>query len=120
MTDILDQPRQEAQPAARSRLNWDWVGIAPFLFFVGLFLIAPVFYLLHGAFQTADGRYSLETLAGLFDPQIRASFGLSIRLSFASALVGTLFGLALAYALYMGRLPTWVRSAFMTWWTAFI
>lgn len=115
MTDILDHhlpaPQRVTAPA---RFNWDLLGVTPYLLFVGLFLIAPVFYLLNGALQTADGRYSLQTMAGLFDPQIRASYWLSIRLSLTSALTGTLFGLALAYALYMGRLPVWVRHAFMT------
>lgn len=118
MTDILDHDLPAPSRASRARLalrpNRDWLGLAPYLLFVGLFLIAPVFYLLNGALQTPDGRYSLETMAGLLDPQIRASYSLSIRLSLASALTGTLFGLALGYALYMGRLPVWVRSAFLT------
>lgn len=114
MTDTSYPREATTGHVAKPRLNWDWLGVTPYLAFVGLFLIAPVFYLLNGALQTADGRYSLQTMAGLFDPQIRASFGLSIRLSFASALIGTLFGLALAYALYMGRMPVWVRRAFMT------
>lgn len=114
MTDTPYPRETTTGHVAKARLNLAWLGVVPYLAFVGLFLIAPVFYLLNGALQTADGRYSLQTMAGLFDPQIRASFGLSIRLSFASALIGTLFGLALAYALYMGRIPVWVRRAFMT------
>jgi putative spermidine/putrescine transport system permease protein len=114
MTEILDHTLPAPSHSARARLNWDFLGVAPYLVFVGLFLIAPVFYLLNGALQTADGQYSLKTMAGLFDAQIRYSYWLSIRLSLASALIGTLFGLALGYALYMGRIPTWVRRAFMT------
>ncbi|MFV0293247.1 MAG: ABC transporter permease [Paracoccus sp. (in: a-proteobacteria)] len=91
-----------------------WLGALPFLTFAVLFLILPVVYLLNGAFQTPDGRYSLDTIRSLSDPQIVASYWLSIRLSLVSALVGTLFGLALGYALYMGGLPGWVRSAFLT------
>lgn len=115
MADITDHDLT-LPPAdtARGRISLDWLGVLPFFAFVLLFLILPVFYLLNGALQTPDGRYSLKTMAGLFDPQIRASYMLSIRLSLASALSGTLFGLALAYALYMGRLPTWLRRAFMT------
>ena len=115
MTDLTTNKRAETpRRRARVSLNWDWLGVAPYLVFVALFLIAPVFYLVNGALQTLDGRYSPETLAGLLDPQIRASYWLSIRLSLASALTGTVLGLALAYAVCMGRLPAWVRRAFMT------
>ena len=114
MTDLTTNKRAETpRRRARVSLNWDWLGVAPYLVFVALFLIAPVFYLVNGALQTPDGRYSPETLAGLLDPQIRASYWLSIRLSLASALTGTVLGLALAYAVCMGRLPARVRRAFM-------
>lgn len=114
MTDTSVLRAATRSHVAKSRVNWDLLGLAPYLIFVFLFLIAPVLYLLNGALQTADGRYSLRTMAGLFDPQIRASFWLSIRLSFASAFIGAVSGLALAYALYMGRLPAWICRAFMT------
>ncbi|MDO5640941.1 MAG: ABC transporter permease subunit [Paracoccus sp. (in: a-proteobacteria)] len=114
MAELTDDAPATAQKRQGRRINLDWLGVVPYLGFVLLFLILPVFYLLNGALQTADGRYSLDTMARLFEPQIRASYWLSIRLSFASALTGTLFGLALAYALYMGRLPVWLRRAFMT------
>jgi putative spermidine/putrescine transport system permease protein len=86
----------------------------PFLTFAVMFLIVPVFYLINGAFQTPEGNYSLATLLSLSDPQIVGSFSLSLRLSFASAAMGTVLGLILAYALILGGLPPWVRRAFMT------
>jgi putative spermidine/putrescine transport system permease protein len=95
-------------------LNWSWIGLVPFFLFAFMFLIAPIFYLINGAFQTPDGQYSLETMRGLFTPEILNSFSLSIRLSLASAGMGAVFGLILAYALIQGGLPSWVRRAFMT------
>lgn len=94
--------------------NWSWLGLVPFLLFALLFLIAPVFYLINGAMQTPDGRYSFATMLSLSSPEILGSYSLSIRLSLASALMGTVFGLALGYALLLGGLPSWVRRAFMT------
>ncbi len=94
--------------------NWSWLGLVPFLLFALLFLIAPVFYLINGAMQTPDGRYSFDTMLSLSSPEILGSYSLSIRLSLASALMGTVFGLALGYALLLGGLPSWVRRAFMT------
>ncbi|MEN3792379.1 ABC transporter permease subunit [Fulvimarina sp. MAC3] len=95
-------------------MNWSWLGVAPYLLFALLFLILPVLYLVQGAFQTPDGRYSFDTLLSLSQPQLAGSYWLSIRLSFVSALFGTVFGLFLAYALILGGLPSWVRRAFMT------
>lgn len=94
--------------------NWSWIGLVPFFLFAFMFLIAPIFYLINGAFQTPEGAYSLETMRGLFAPEILSSFSLSIRLSLASAGMGAVFGLILAYALIQGGLPSWVRRAFMT------
>ncbi|MDO5604765.1 MAG: ABC transporter permease subunit [Paracoccus sp. (in: a-proteobacteria)] len=95
-------------------MGFSWLGVVPFLLFLLLFLVAPVFYLLNGALQTPDGRYSLSTLMQLTEPQIAASYWLSIRLSLVSALMGMVSGLALGYALYLGGLPMWVRRGFLT------
>lgn len=71
-------------------------------------------YLINGALQTPDGRYSLETMLSLRDPQFMSSYWLSIRLSAVSAASGTIFGLLLCCALLLGGLPGWVRRAFLT------
>lgn len=116
MVQIAD-PGLVAPPAAQrtvTRLNLAWLGLVPFLAFTALFLIFPVFYLINGALQTPDGRYSLETMMQLGTPQIMASYWLTIKLSLVSAVSGTVLGLALGYALYMGGLPAWVRRAFLT------
>ena len=97
------------------RLDWNWLGVAPYLTFAALFLILPILYLVQGAFQTPDGSYSLTTLMSLSQPQLAGSYWLSIRLSFVSAALGSIFGLFLAYALILGGLPSWVRRAFMTY-----
>lgn len=103
-------------PAARVRrgLPLAWLGVVPFLAFTGLFLLLPVGNILTQALQTPDGRWSLDTMRGLTDPQIAASYWLSIRLSLVSALIGTVAGLALGWALYLGGLPGWVRRTFLT------
>lgn len=98
----------------RLRLNWAWLGLVPFLAFVLLFLILPVVYLVNGAFQSPDGTYTFDTMLQLSAPEIVRSYLLSIRLSLASAAMGAVFGLILAYALILGGLPPWVRRAFMT------
>ena len=101
-------------PNQRMRLPLDWLGAVPFLGFAALFLIAPVFYLVIGAFQSPDGRFTFENMIGLTNPTIAASYWLSIRLSLASAALGTITGLLLAHALILGGLPDWIRRATTT------
>lgn len=92
-----------------------WLGVAPFFLFALLFLILPTLYLVVGAFQNAQGDYTLDNIAQLFlDTSIRNSYWVSIKISFWSATLGAIFGLALAVAIVRGGLPSWVRSATMT------
>ena len=92
-----------------------WLGVAPFFLFALLFLILPTLYLVVGAFQNAQGEYTLDNIAQLFlDASIRNSDWVSIKISFWSATLGAIFGLALAVAIVRGGLPSWVRSATMT------
>jgi putative spermidine/putrescine transport system permease protein len=104
-----------APPAARAmRLPTQWLGVAPFFIFAILFLILPTAYLVLGAFQTPDGSFTLENLAGLAQPSIVAAYWISIKVSLASALLGAFAGLAIAIAIVRGGLPGWIRSATLT------
>ncbi len=94
--------------------NWSWLGVVPFFLFAFLFLIGPLLYLIAGAFQNADGQFTLDNMVALGGANIIASFSLSIRLSLLSALMGTIAGLIVAHAVVLGGLPKWVRNAFMT------
>jgi putative spermidine/putrescine transport system permease protein len=96
-------------------LRWgDILGVAPFLLFAILFLIVPTVYLLIGAFQARDGSFTLDNIAGLATPQILSSFWISIRISAASAVLGSVFGLLIALAVIRGKLPSAIRSAVLT------
>lgn len=92
----------------------DWAGVAPFTLFAVMFLIAPTLYLVTGAFVNGAGEPTLENIAGLFTPKILASYSISLKISLASAFGGTLVGFFLAWAVVMGGLPGWIRSAIMT------
>ena len=107
---------QSAPPATRSglRLPTQWLGVAPFFLFAIMFLILPTAYLILGAFQNDDGAFTLENIAALSQPSIVAAYWISIKISFASGILGALIGLAIAIAIVRGGLPDWVRSATMT------
>ena len=94
---------------------WAWAGVTPFFVFALLFLIAPTLYLVVGAFQDAEGNFTLANIAQLFtQASIRSAYWISIKVSVASAVVGALLGFALAYAAVLGGLPQWLRPTLMT------
>lgn len=99
---------------ARNAQLWAWVGVVPFLVFALLFLILPTAYLVIGAFQTADGSFTLTNLADLWTPTILASYWISIKVSTASALIGAIAGAMMCYAAVGGGLPRWIRPTLMT------
>ena len=120
MTDLsVSDPAvagKSAPPAAarRLRLPTQWLGVAPFFVFALMFLILPTAYLMLGAFQDDEGGFTLANLAALSQPSIVAAYWISIKISFASAILGALIGLAIAIAIVRGGLPAWVRSSTMT------
>ena len=92
----------------------DILAIAPFILFALLFLVVPTLGLVVGAFQDPNGNFTFDNILQLSDPQIVASFWISIRVSAASALLGATIGLAIAMAIIRGRLPAFIRSSVMT------
>lgn len=101
-------------PVGFGKMNWDWLGVVPFLLFAILFLIAPVLYLITGAFENKEGAFTFQNFIELTSPNIVAAYSLSLRLSLVAAGLGAIAGLFLGYAVILGGLPRWVRSAFMT------
>jgi putative spermidine/putrescine transport system permease protein len=103
-----------ATAATPARLSWDWLGVVPFFVFALMFLIGPTAYLMVGAFQDAEGSFTLANLVHLFQPNILRAYWISIEVSAASALGGAVLGFALAWAAVLGGLPRWVRPTLMT------
>jgi putative spermidine/putrescine transport system permease protein len=96
-------------------MRWgDYLGVAPFLIFAVLFLIVPTMFLVLSAFLDRSGNVTIQNILNLNTPQILRSFWISIRVSAASAAVGSLFGLILALAIIRGRLPRFIRSTVLT------
>lgn len=77
-------------------------------------MIAPSTSLLVDSFRDPKGNWTLENIIGLFDPVILKSYLLSIQISLVTAIGGAFFGFLLAYAVTIGGLPRFVRSALMT------
>lgn len=106
-----------AVPPARARglrLPTVWIGVAPFFLFAIMFLILPTAYLILGAFQNEAGEFTLENIGALTQPTIVAAYWISIKISVTSAVLGAFIGLAIAIAIVRGGLPSWIRSATLT------
>lgn len=96
------------------RLPWHWLGLAPFVAFVTLFLILPTMRIVFGAFQTADGSFTFQNIIDLNTASIRSAYWISIKLSVYSALLGCIVGFAMAAAIVFGNLPKAIRGPLLT------
>ena len=103
-----------AQTKSRLPLPLDTLAVVPFILFAVLFLFLPTLGIVTAAFTSRSGSFTFDNIAGLFTPQILSAYWISIRISGASAILGTLFGLAITLAIIRGRLPAPLRSAVMT------
>ena len=95
-------------------MSWAWVGVTPFFLFALLFLILPTGFLFVGSFQDADGNFTLNNIANLFEPSIISAYVVSLEVSAYSAIGGAIIGFFLAYAAVLGGLPRWIRPTLMT------
>ena len=98
----------------KRRINWDWLGIVPFLLFSIAFLFAPGINIFINSFRGPNDEFTLNNIAGLFAQNIFDSFSVTLRISLASAALGGVLGLLVAYALVIGGAPRIVRTLFMT------
>jgi putative spermidine/putrescine transport system permease protein len=114
MVQLSEAATAPAPAAPIARPSLAWLGILPFTLFAVLFLIGPTLFLVVGAFQDADGNFTLINLVKLWDTSIISAYWISIRISAASALGGAVIGFFLAYAVVLGRLPAWLRPTVMT------
>jgi len=115
MSVTAEAPRSAAAPIPWFRqVSWAWLGVVPFFVFAFLFMLLPSSSLFVDSFRDAKGQFTLANLQGLLRPDILNSYILSIEISAATAIGGGLFGFLLAYAVTVGGLPRWVRSALMT------
>ncbi len=99
---------------SRRTLPLRWLGVAPFIVFVLMFLILPSLYIVVGAFRAPDGSFTLDNIRGLNTRTILNAYWVSIRVSFWSALIGCAIGFGMAAAVVLGGLPKTLRSPMLT------
>lgn len=108
--------RDKAQPSSSSGRpsSWAWIGVVPFFLFAIFFLILPTGALAIGGLQDPKGNFTFANIGALFERSILDAYWISIKVSAVTAIGGALFGFLLAYAAIRGGLPSWVRSALLT------
>lgn len=86
-----------------------WLGAAPLLVFLAVFLVIPIAANILTSF-IVDGRFSLSAMALLLEPQYRDAFVQTINLSLLTAGIGGALGFILAWALATGSKPAWLQN----------
>jgi putative spermidine/putrescine transport system permease protein len=92
-----------ARPLGGRRISLSWIGALPFFVYVGIFLLLPTVIIVGGSFLTKDGGFTLSNLEGINKPFMFKSFGNSLIVSVASALIGASLGALFAYAVATGN-----------------
>lgn len=86
---------------AKSRKRWSaWLGLIPFLVFCLAFEIVPILLLLRDSLFLKDGGMTLSHYGDALAPLYLKSFINSIKLSGLTAIIGTVLGVFIGYAIY--------------------
>jgi putative spermidine/putrescine transport system permease protein len=79
-----------------------------------LFLIAPTLILGYRSLEGLDGNLTLNNYRLLVSPGVLNAYGMSIRVSLLTAILGGIFGALIAWAVSVGGLPHPFRSSSTT------
>jgi putative spermidine/putrescine transport system permease protein len=91
-----------------------WLGVLPFFLFSALFLIGPAVILAYRSLEGPDGTLTLDNYRALTTDAVMNAYGMSVRISLTTAVVGGLIGFFVAWAVSMGGLPRPFRSGLTT------
>ena len=86
-----------------------WLGVLPFFLFSGMFLIAPTVVLAYRSLEGPGGGLTLDNYRQLLSDTVLNSYGMSIKISLTTAILGGLIGFLIAWVVTMGGLPSRFR-----------
>lgn len=81
-----------------------WLGVLPFFMFSALFLIGPTLILFYRSFEVSGGGLSLDNYRQLTSDTVMSAYGMSIKISLTTAILGGLIGFLIAWVVSMGGL----------------
>jgi len=79
--------------------------VLPFFVFSGLFLIGPTLILAYRSLERSEGGLTLDNYRQLASDTVMSAYGMSIRISLTTAILGGLIGFLIAWVVSMGGLP---------------
>lgn len=82
-----------------------WLGVLPFFVFSVLFLIGPTLILAYRSLEVSGGGLSLDNYLQLTSDTVMSAYGMSIKISLTSAILGGLIGFVIAWVVSKGGLP---------------
>lgn len=97
-------------PSPRPRRAGAVLGLLPFSAYVIIFLAIPTTLAVVTGFFTEDGAFTLDNIAGIFAPNVLATFGSSFWVSAVTAVVGAVVGALVCYALLGTRADGAIRT----------
>jgi len=95
-------------------LSWHWLGMVPFLAFVGIFLLFPALVIVQRSLFDAQGHLTWQYWQSLAHAAITLAYGNSLRVSLFTAVSGGMIGGLLTWAITLGGLPSGIRSAVLS------
>ena len=93
-----------AKRPPRLRLG-HWLGVLPFFVFSALFLIGPTLILAFRSLEASDGGLTFDNYRQLANDTVLSAYGMSIRISLTTAILGGLIGFLVAWVVSIGGLP---------------
>jgi putative spermidine/putrescine transport system permease protein len=86
------------------------LAVLPFFIFSALFLIGPTLLLAYRSLEASGGGLTLDNYRQLMTDTVVNAYGMSIRISLTSAILGGIIGFLIAWAVSIGGLPRPFRS----------
>ena len=93
-----------AKRPPRLRLG-HWLGVLPFFLFSCLFLIGPTLILAIRSLESPEGGLTFDNYRQLVNDTVLSAYGMSIRISLTTAILGGLIGFLIAWVVSRGGLP---------------
>jgi putative spermidine/putrescine transport system permease protein len=110
----IDSPKALIHSRSFESLR-NWIGVLPFFIFILVFLILPSTNLFVGAFQDQQGHYTLANIMSILsDADVLRSYAISLKVSIITSVLGGVMGFFIAYAITIGKAPTWLRNILMS------
>jgi putative spermidine/putrescine transport system permease protein len=107
-------PLTDQRPSARRTRSLDLLGLLPFAAYLLIFLGAPTVAVVVGAFTDDSGQPTLQNITGALGNPYLGAFGESILISAATAILGGVLGLAVAFAVSSSPANGFLRQAVST------